>query len=70
MTTVERSLAHLENVTALHELTETVLGEAVIKQFAKAGKVTSEQVKAFIMEDYNGELCKEFVKVVRKVVQN
>jgi len=70
MIKVEKALEGLENVTTLRELTETVVGKAIIEKFAKIGKVTPLLIKAAIVRDLKGELCQEFVRVVRKVVQN
>jgi putative effector of murein hydrolase len=69
---VSRALGGLENVTTLRELTETVVGKAIIEKFAKIGKVTPLLIKAAILArgDGKGELCQEFVRVVRKVVQS
>tara|TARA_R110000850_G_scaffold259359_1_gene386202 strand:+ start:303 stop:578 length:276 start_codon:yes stop_codon:yes gene_type:complete len=76
MIKVEKAVEGLENVTTLRELTETVVGKAVIANFAKIGKlkdghkVTPLLIKAAILArgQGKGELCQEFVRVVRKVV--
>ena len=70
MIKVEKAVEGLENVTTLRELTETVVGKAVIAYFAKIGKVSPLLIKAAIlaMRQGKGELCQEFVRVVRKVV--
>ena len=39
MIKVEKAVEGLENVTTLRELTETVVGKAVIANFAKIGKL-------------------------------
>ncbi len=65
-------VANLEKVATVRELTETDLGEAVIKRFAESvpdKKVTPLLVKALILKDYKGEMCAEFVRVVRAVVK-
>lgn len=52
------------------EMTETVVGKAVIDQIAKKVEVTSNQIKDMILSDFNGEICKEFIRVVRAVIQS
>jgi len=71
MTAYERALKNLENIETLKELTETVLGEAVIERFAEVAgnKDLAPRVKDTILKNPKGELCAEFVDVVRKVVK-
>jgi RNA processing factor Prp31 len=56
--------------TDITELTETVLGKAIIDRIAEKVEVASDQIKDMILSDYNGEMCKEFVRVVRDVIQS
>ena len=71
MATYEQALKNLENVETVKQLTETVLGEAVIQRFAEVAgdKALAPRIKDRILKDYRGELCAEFVNVVRKVVK-
>ena len=84
MTAYERALKNLENIETLSadqllivkrilikELTETVLGEAVIERYAEiaGNKDLAPRVKNTILKDPKGELCAEFVDVVRKAVK-
>jgi|TARA_R110000796_G_scaffold128828_2_gene244435 hypothetical protein len=54
----------------IKEMTETVIGKDIISQVAKMGEVTPDKIKDLILSDYNGEMCKEFIRVLRFVVQS
>jgi len=71
MITYEQALKNLNNVKTLKELTETVLGNAVIERMAEiaGSKDLAPRIKETILENPKGELCAEFVNVVRKVIK-
>jgi hypothetical protein len=71
MTTYEQALKNLNKVETLKELTETVLGNAVIERMAEitGNKDLAPRIKETILKNPKGELCAEFVNVVRKVVK-
>ena len=71
MIKVQQALENIENVQTLAELTDTVLGQVVIEQFAAtAATATPKIVQDKILSDYNGALTKEFIRVVREVVKS
>jgi len=71
MITYEQALKNLNNVKTLKELTETVLGNAVIERMAEitGSKDLAPRIKETILKNPKGELCAEFVNVVRKVIK-
>ena len=71
MNKVQQALENIENVQTLAELTDTVLGQVVIEQFAAtSATATPKIVQDKILSDYNGALTKEFIRVVREVVKS
>ena len=71
MIKVQQALENIENVQTLAELTDTVLGQVVIEQFAAtSATATRKIVQDKFLSDYNGALTKEFIRVVREVVKS
>jgi|TARA_Y100000004_G_C8721095_1_gene330149 sugar/nucleoside kinase (ribokinase family) len=63
--------------TNVEKMVETVIGKEMVEELAKTATIngvpidmTPDQAKALILTDYNGKMCKEFVKAVRAVIKS